>query len=200
MIVNINKVSWYNSLDQMKQVTFITGNKDKWNTAKKVLLEYEIDLLQKKIDTPEIQSMDVREIATYSAKFAVKKIKAPVIKTDVGYYINALNGFPGPFVKYLNQCLLPTDVVNLVKNHTDKSITLKECIAYCEPRKKPIIFISETYGAIATKPQGKGSTMDQILIIKGFNKPQGACKYEKVLAFWSKKLSHYHQLGKYLQG
>jgi len=47
----------------MIKIVFVTGNIDKWQIANKILTPYGITLEQIKIDTPEIQSMDVEEIA-----------------------------------------------------------------------------------------------------------------------------------------
>jgi len=54
----------------MKQIIFATGNKYKFEVAQKVLENSDIELIQQKVETPEIQSTDVEKIAKYSAKFA----------------------------------------------------------------------------------------------------------------------------------
>ena len=40
----------------------------------------------------------------------------------------------------------------------------RECLAYAEPNKEPVLFISEDLGQITTEAMGKGSTTDQIII------------------------------------
>jgi inosine/xanthosine triphosphate pyrophosphatase family protein len=49
-----------------KQITFITGNSYKFDVAKKSLEGTGIELIQQKLDTPEIQSVNVEVIASYS--------------------------------------------------------------------------------------------------------------------------------------
>lgn len=49
----------------------------------------------------EIQDTNIENIATKSALMAAKILNQPVIKTDVGFEIEALNGFPGAFGKYI---------------------------------------------------------------------------------------------------
>lgn len=103
----------------------MTGNKYKFEIAQKVLENSNVELIQQKIETPEIQSSDVEEIASYSAKFAAEKLGKPVALTDAGWYINALNGFPGLFIKYINQWLTSDEILKLMEGKSDRSVLLK---------------------------------------------------------------------------
>ena len=182
-------------------VTFVTGNKDKWNSAKKALEKYPIELLQQQLETPEIQSMDVGEIAGYSASYAAKELGVPVIKTDCGYYITALNGFPGPFVKYFNQSLTAEDILQLMKNNPIREVIVRECLAYAAPNQEPALFFSKDKATLAHKAVGNAhgnSPLDRLLIYEGFSKPQAACDYDKILEHWSKHFTHYHDFAKLL--
>lgn len=175
----------------------ITGNKDKWKVAKELLSQYNIPLDQVKIETPEIQSMNVIEIAEYSARFAQKSLGEEVLKTDVGYYITALNGFPGPFAKYFNQGLGVQDLTNLMKPYANREITIRECLAFCNKKGQVKSFISEIKATLSDSPQGTGSTLDQMTILPGFVLPQGATPKEEIFSFWNKNQQHYHDFGKY---
>jgi len=55
-------------------------------------------LKTQKINLPEIQSMDVQEVAEHFVKCACEKLGKPVFKVDCGYYLEGLNGFPGALV------------------------------------------------------------------------------------------------------
>ncbi len=65
----------------------VTGNLGKWRIASDIFEKYDVKLLQEKMETFEIQSKDVEEVSKYSALYAAKELKCPVIKSDVGYYI-----------------------------------------------------------------------------------------------------------------
>ena len=97
----------------MKTIVFVTGNPYKFEVAQKSFENSDINIVQQEIETPEIQSTDVKEIASYSAKWAAEKLGKPVVLTDAGYYIKTLNGFPGPFIKYINKWLTAEDVLKL---------------------------------------------------------------------------------------
>ena len=100
----------------MKKVTMITGNMGKWKIASDIFKKYNVELEHIKMDTPEIQSHDVEEVSKYSAEYASNKLNIPVIKSDVGYYIDELGGFPGPFLRYINDMLESEDILKMMEN------------------------------------------------------------------------------------
>lgn len=178
----------------MKQIVFVTGNQGKWKVANDIFVEYGLELLQNKTEIPEIQSLDVVEVAKFSAEFAAQKLQTAVMVSDVGYYFNALNGFPGPFVKYLNHVLCPDDILRLMSGQVDRSVVLRECLAYAVPNGKIITLVSEQQATLAFAPQGTGSTMDQLLILDGFDKPKGVYSDEEIFEHWKRTLDAYHRL------
>jgi len=183
----------------MKKVVFVTGNEGKWKIAKDIFESYNIDLLQEKVDTPEIQSLDVCEVATFSAKYASGKIGKSVIKSDVGYYFEDLGGFPGPFVKFVNQTLKPEDIVKLMEEKENRKVILKECLTYYKEGIEPVEFISEEIAYVSKKPMGRGSTMDQLLILEGYDKPKGTYSKEEMHKHFVSKLDIYHKAANYIK-
>lgn len=111
------------------KIYFVTANKMKFEIAQayfeKISGNYE--LIQCEIDTPEIQHESVEEIARYSAVWAAKETGEPCIKMDVGFFISALNGFPGPFVKYANDWLAQDDFLKLMEHKDDRSAHFEDC-------------------------------------------------------------------------
>jgi len=183
-----------------KEITFLTGNQDKINSAREVFKNYpELTLNIQQIEIPEIQSMDVKEVAEYFVKCACKRLKVPVFKVDCGYYFQGLNGFPGALVKYLNISISSKDLIALL-NGKSKKVTVRECLSYCEPGSDPISFIAELEAVISAKPEGKGNAIDRLIVYQGFEKPQAACDYNEVVAYWNKKLTHYRDFANYLTG
>lgn len=89
----------------MKKITYVTGNWTKIDSARQVLepLGFEIDNV--KMETIEIQADDVEEVAKYSAKWASQKLKCDVLKNDTGLFVEALNGFPGPYTHYADDTI-----------------------------------------------------------------------------------------------
>ncbi|HCC06838.1 MAG TPA: non-canonical purine NTP pyrophosphatase [Clostridiales bacterium] len=182
----------------MRQITFVTGNQGKWLIARDIFKKYGVELYQEKIDTPEIQSLDVCEVSVYSAKHAGDKLRKAVIKSDVGYYFEMLGGFPGPFVKYINQTLKPADILKMMEGKENRKVVLKECLTYYELGREPVTFISEELGYISDIPMGEGSTMDQILILEGYDKPKGMYSNEEMHRHFMSNLEIYHDVAKYI--
>lgn len=180
------------------QLIFITKNQTKWQIAKGILEKYGIDLVQESIETPEIQAQDVDEVVRYSTEYASKLLNKPTIKTDVGYFIEALNGFPGPYVKYINAWLSSEDILSMMKDKANRKITIKETVALAIPSQNTKLFTSTTYGQIAKEAAGTGQMFDKILIRDGQDKIQSLIPPEEMLAFWQTNLKHFHELGEYL--
>lgn len=180
----------------MIKLIFVTGNQKKLEQAKTALAGYDIELTNQKIETPEIQDTDCRKIAEFSAKFACEQIKNPVVVTDAGYYINSLNGFPGPFIKFVNNWFKTEDLLRLMNGVTDRTVSSPVCVAYCEPNSDPISFVSDNEGSLALKAEGEGSTIDQLYIPNGYSSPMGTLPDEEKLSLWNTDC--WKQLAEYL--
>ena len=81
----------------MTHPVFITGNQNKADYLAKTL---GIELEHQKIDLDEIQSVNSLEIVEHKVRQAYDIIKKPVLVEDVSLVFNALNGLPGPFIKF----------------------------------------------------------------------------------------------------
>jgi len=184
----------------MNKIYFITGNDFKFKIAAKAFEDSGFELLQKSLDTPEIQSEDLSEIASFSAKWAAGILDHPVFLTDAGCFIEALNGFPGPFIKYINNYLSAQDFLNLMNGKKNRKVVFKDCLAYCEPDKEPILFFSSGEGEMAIKPGKKGDTpINEIFIPKGFDCPESEIPREKMVDFWNGNVVNFDSLIEFLK-
>ena len=184
----------------MKTIIFITGNQYKFQVAKKAVENLGINLVQKDLETPEIQSTELEKIAAFSAQWASNKLQKPVVLTDAGYYIEALNGFPGPFIKYANDWLTANDFLKLMKGKKNRTVITKDCLAYCEPGKKPITFLTTAKGKISEKVGAKGTTsINEIFIPDGFDKVESEIPREEMVEFWNKNKDSWQRLAKFLK-
>ncbi|MFA5602333.1 MAG: non-canonical purine NTP pyrophosphatase, partial [Bacilli bacterium] len=114
----------------MIELTYITGNKVKLASAKKLLEPYGIKVIGKKIDCPEIQADTNEEIAKYSSKYASNILKASVLKNDTGLIIPSLNDFPGPYTKYIEDKLTEEGILKLMLEKENREAYFVECLAY----------------------------------------------------------------------
>lgn len=167
------------------EILFITRNQEKIAIANNFLKQKNIQIKAMKIDCPEIQSDDNEEIAKTSAKYASDIIKGNVVKVDTGFYIEALNGFPGPYAEYVERKLDASDILKMMEKKANRKAYYKEVLSYCEYGKEPIIFTTYTYGTLSTELSGnEGYNFDRIFICDGdhktmanFNQEERAKKY-----------------------
>lgn len=135
----------------MSQITFITGNQHKADNLAR-LLDTPLDHI--KIDLDEIQSTELREIVGHKAKQAYEIIKKPVIVDDVGLYFTALDGLPGPFVKFFVHTGAEK-LCRMLDGFDNRAATGKAGIGYYD-KDGFEYFEGEIHGTIADHPRGKG--------------------------------------------
>lgn len=147
-------------------VTFITGNVNKAN-ALEAWLGFEIQ--HEKLELDEIQSVNMYEIAEHKARQAFATLQKPVLVEDVGLSFNALNGLPGPFIKWFVETTGVEATAKMLDNFADKSATALCVWAYFDG--KTIEFVEgEQPGTIAPEPRGDGGYgWDKIFIPDGFD-------------------------------
>jgi len=177
----------------MKKVYFITGNKTKARIAQDILACKGITLTTLDIDAPEIQSLNGKEVCEYAAITCAQRVKKPVVKTDVSYSIPALNGFPGPFVKFINHMLTAQDLLHLMQGKKDRTVFMIEYLSYAQPDGSVISFQNTQEGTIAKKAATtKGRPFDQVIIRKGHTKHQSTIREDEMHTYFC-EASVWHQ-------
>jgi len=153
----------------MKEIYFITGNKGKVAEAKKKFSEIGVDVVQKNLGYPEIQTADLEDVALFGAEHVLKNFDKPFILEDAGLFIDALNGFPGVYSAYVFHTLGCKGILQLMEKVDSKNrgATFKSVYAYAEPDKKPKFFVGECVGKISLEERGdNGFGYDPIFIPK----------------------------------
>jgi XTP/dITP diphosphohydrolase len=182
-----------------RSLIYVTGNELKFKVAQQALLGSGISLERKSLNTPEIQSSRVEEIAEWSAIWASRQLNQPVVVMDAGYYIEALNGFPGPFIKYVNEWFSAEDYLNLMQGKVNRRVVVRDCLAYCRPNGKPTLFCQAHHGELATEPgRQTGTSIDQVFIPAGFSHPISEIPPDELLAYWS-NTTVWQELGLHLE-
>lgn len=140
---------------------FVTSNKGKVEEAKMIL---DIPVEVTALHLPEIQSLDMEEIVKEKALHAYQMIKQPLFVDDAGLFINAWNGFPGPFVKFLAQAGGNDLLLRMMRKESNRNAVLRAAIGYHDGVTTHT-FVGEVAGTIATIPKGeKGWGFDPIFI------------------------------------
>lgn len=169
------------------KINFVTGNSLKFEIAKQYFakINNKYELVQLKLDTPEIQSESVEEVARHSAVWAAHSVGEPCIKMDVGFEINALNGFPGPFVRYVNDWLSVQDYLNLMQDKSDRSASFVDVTAIGFPDGSSEAFTVKALGSIADRITNEDKWPASALFIpKDYEVPLGSMTNDEQVQFW----------------
>ena len=84
---------------------FVTSNDDKRREAARIL---GVELQAESPGVPEIQALDLREVAAENAREARRALgdpEAPVLVEDSGLVVEAWNGLPGAFTKWFMEAV-----------------------------------------------------------------------------------------------
>ena len=117
----------------------------------------------------EIQSRDPKAIGIAKAKAAYEVIKRPLAINDHFWSIHALNGFPGGYIKDINQWFSADDYLKLLEDKDDRSTTLTEHVVYYDGTIMKE-FSVEFHGQFIREKRGTGHvSAEQIVVFDGTN-------------------------------
>ncbi|WGM90109.1 MAG: XTP/dITP diphosphatase [Candidatus Bathyarchaeum tardum] len=146
-------------------VYFVTSNVHKFLEARKVLFQYNISATKLKVEAIEIQDDHLENIAKYSVLDAIKKCGSPVFVEDAGLFIESLNGFPGPYSKYVLQTVGLNGVLKLMDGINNRNAYFKSVICYGGPKEEPTCFVGKVEGKISSELHGdSGFGYDPIFV------------------------------------
>lgn len=129
-------------------IFYITGNNNKFKEAK-ILIP---NIIQKKIDLPEIQELDLNKIIDAKLDEAIKHTNEAIIVEDVALEIHALNKFPGPLIKWMLSVMTLDELYKLIYPYENKKATVKIIVGYANKNIRKKILV-EVHGIIVP-PRG----------------------------------------------
>jgi XTP/dITP diphosphohydrolase len=147
----------------MADFLFVTSNEHKVLTAKAVCNRYGFSFERKNLDFIEIQSDKGEEIAIQKVQDAYQAFKEPVAITDDSWHIPGLRGFPGPYMKYINQWFKADDFLRLTSQLTDRRIIMEHIIVYKDDKVERV-FKADISGTLLKESRGK-STIPHFSVI-----------------------------------
>jgi inosine triphosphate pyrophosphatase len=166
------------SLDE-RCIFFVTGNAKKElevNTILKAenLSPFRVSHID--LDLPEYQG-DPLYIARHKCIEASKRVGSSVLVEDTSLCFSALNGLPGPYIKWFVDRLGNDGLYSLLHGHEDKTAYCQCVLAFSPgPGAEPVLFVGKTHGRIV-EPTGSargGFGWDAIFIPDGMSEPFGA--------------------------
>ena len=141
-------------MKQAQDIYFITSNKKKYESLKKQLGAIGVTLKQQIYDFDEGRELSIEAVAKYKLAQAKKAFPdKKIIVDDRGFFIPALNGFPGPFVKLLLDSFSYKGLIKLMANEKDRRAIFSYAVAYYDGEKDKVLVANEV-GFITNKPKG----------------------------------------------
>ena len=147
----------------------VTGNMHKLKEVSQILGAYGIRV--EKLDAPklEVQSSSIQEVARLAAALAYQLYHKPVVVDDSGLFIEALNGFPGPYSSYVYKTLGINGILKLMDGVDYRRAYFEAAVAYANGDEIRV-FTGRVYGFISPEPRGTGGFgFDPIFIPDGYN-------------------------------
>lgn len=151
----------------MHRIYFATGNAHKLREAGHILGAVGYCVEQIDCDYPELQADGLETISAYGAKWCAEHLNKPVMVDDSGIFIEVLEGFPGPYSRYVEDHLGNQKVLKLIEGETNRKAVFRTVVGYCEPGGEPHTFTGEVHGTIAFEERGtQGFGYDPIFLYK----------------------------------
>ncbi|ODA83821.1 hypothetical protein RJ55_02337 [Drechmeria coniospora] len=134
------------------QVNFVTGNANKLREVK-AILEPAIEVNSRPLDLDEVQG-SIEEVTISKCRRAAELVNGPVLVEDTALSFNALNGLPGPYIKWFLSGIGHQGLNNLLAAYTDKSAEAVCTFGFSAgPGHEPVLFQGRCAGSIVP-PRG----------------------------------------------
>ncbi len=154
--------------DTEEKVTFITGSAGKWEEVSAVLGDR---VVQKDIDLPEIQDLDVKKVIAAKLIEARKVIPlGAILVDDSGYYFHAMGRLPGVFSKFFYEELGLEGNVALLEKFGDNHVTAYTLLGYMDERGVISNFEGVVEGTLVAPHGTNGFGFDPVFLPEGSQK------------------------------
>lgn len=135
-------------------IYFITGNKNKLSEAKSILGENKVQGLN--LELSEIQDIDPHKIIKTKLSEARKLHPGPFFVEDTSLCLEALNGLPGPLIKWFEKAIGNDGIFNLTQKLGNDRATAKNIIGFLDENNEIHFFEGEISGRIVS-PRGENA-------------------------------------------
>ncbi|EGO27763.1 hypothetical protein SERLADRAFT_367323 [Serpula lacrymans var. lacrymans S7.9] len=131
-------------------LVFVTGNANKLREVQYILSQGQrpIQIDSHDLDIPEIQGT-TQEVARAKCQRAAELLGGPCITEDTALCFKALNGLPGPYIKYFMKSIGHDGLNSMLDGFPTKEAWALCTFAYSSgPDAEPILFEGRTEGMI----------------------------------------------------
>lgn len=190
------KVHGTGKTEKSQKLAFVTGNANKLRDLQEACKSFGIEVEQLDLPVDEIQSFDTDKIALHKAKQAYKLAGRPVVVQDTFWNILALRGFPGAYMRYINDWLKPEDLLVLMEGRVDRTVVRTHTVAYYDGKRSKL-FSKDFMGQIIDQPRGEGDAISRIVVPAGQNQTIAEVRNKTGLSTIPPEESAWHEFAKW---
>lgn len=134
------------------KIHYVTGNKGKFEEAKAIFADTDIELLHTQLELEEIQGTPAA-IARHKIEEAYKKLLEPCMIDDVSVHCSAIGGLPGPYIRAFLESIGPAGLAELISRYEDARCQVICTIGYSDANGIVELFTGTVDGTIVL-PKG----------------------------------------------
>jgi len=143
------------------------------------------DLQAAELELPEIQSLDMLEILRGKAAAAWEALRRPLVVEEAGLELSAMNGFPGPLVKWMLHAVGAQGIARTAEALGDTRATAR-CLLLHKDEDQEIVAEGATAGVLVHPGRGTlGFGWDPIFLPDG-----GSCTFAELGGVEKLAVSH----------
>ncbi len=163
---------------KIHKLVLITGNAGKLEEFQKLIDIEDLDFSNQALDLAEIQSYKIETIGEFKIREALSFIGKDtdidaVMTDDTGLFCEALNGLPGPFIKWFLDRLGAGGLHELTQNRNPAVTAVCQLSLGLISSGQILHFKGEVEGQLVS-PKGEGGFgWDRIFLPNGFTKSYG---------------------------
>ncbi len=138
------------------EALFVTSNPNKAREAAEIL---GIELANVDLDLPELQALDVAQVAANKAATAREALgfpDSPVLVEDSGLLVEAWNGLPGALTKWFLRSVGNEGLLRMLAGEEDRAARAVCAVAVAAADGSVRVFEGVVEGSIADQPRGSG--------------------------------------------
>jgi XTP/dITP diphosphohydrolase len=133
----------------------VTGNPGKLAEARRLIGGGTgTDLEAIEVDLPEIQSLDYLEVVRAKGEEAWRRLGRPLVVEEAGLDLAALNGFPGPLVKWMLEAMGAGGLARTAAALGDPRATARCLLLYRDGERERVA--EGTTEGVLVPPRGAG--------------------------------------------
>ncbi len=152
-------------------IAIITGNARKFEELRDLLAPIKVEQVNLALD--EIQELDAKKIIEHKLELASRLHGGECMVEDSALYLEALNGFPGPLVKWFEDSLGLPKIAEIAKALGNTRATVETTIGYSNGKGQFKFFTGTLTGQIVEPRGEKDFGYGAIFVPNGHSKTFG---------------------------